>query len=78
MSRRLILRHRGSDCSDGSMRSRLLFDCILHCLFTLFGRGILFIFIVNELRHLSCGLISGVDRIHCLRCLSRRIVLRNN
>ena len=74
----VILRNRGPDCSDWSLRSGLILGRVFNSLFKLFTRHIFIICVFNELLELSFGLLSGLDGIDDMHGLSRRILLRNN
>ena len=78
MPRRIILRHGGPDCSDWSVRSGLILGHFFNSLFKLFIGNIFVICLFNELLKLSCGLLSGFNRIHDMHGLPRRIVLRDD
>ena len=65
MSWRVVLCHRGPDSSDRCVRSRVILGRFFNCVFKL-SLGNIFVCIFNELLELSCGLVSGIDRINIL------------
>jgi len=75
MPRRIILRDYGHDCSDRSLCSGLILACIIKCLFKLFIGNLLIVCFYNELFQLSCGSLPGLNGIHYLHGMPRRILL---
>jgi hypothetical protein len=78
MQRRIILRHNWTECSDRSLRCGLILGRIFNCVFKLSLGNILIVGIFNELLELSGWLVSGIDGIHLLYGMPRRIILRHN
>ena len=60
------------------MCSGLVLSRLLNCLLILYIRNIYIVCIFNELLNLSCGLLSGLDGIYDMQCMSWRILLRNS
>jgi len=75
---RIILRYYGPDCSDWSLCSRLILGRIFKCLFKLSIGDIYVIRIFNELLELSRWLFSGLNRLHRVYGMPRRILLRDS
>jgi hypothetical protein len=78
MPRRVILCRHGPYGSDRSVCTGLLLGRVFNCLFELFIGIIFFICLFNGLLELSRGLLSGLDGIHFVYGLPRRIILRDN
>ena len=72
------MRHNKPDCGDWSLRSGLLLYRIFKCVFKLLIGNIFIVFLFDDLRQLSCGLLSGLDGIHLLYGMSRGFLLRHD
>ena len=71
------MRHHGSYCCDGHLRSWNIFCCFIKCLFKLFIGNLFIICVFHELFKLSCGLFSSLHGIYCLYCMPWRVILRH-
>ena len=78
MHRGVVLRHNGSECSDGRLCSRLILGRLCKCLYKLYFRIIFIIRFSNQLFKLSHGLVSSLNRINDMLRMPRGVVLRHD